>query len=190
MHRTRFPNREKKKIKYFQRLRDFLLCLSLFPKRNRNPALEHIPDRVEDRPASTHAKNPHARVTAPKIRSTVQANKRSQVTRASVLRTACRPAIAYSRVDTGRNPSAVPSSSNFPASHLGSELGLIAQSCRAFSSPPRGQSCTIARPGDFLPPSPPAEKATAGQQEAGKAGTGDGGSHAHRHKVRRQVCVL
>jgi hypothetical protein len=30
------------------------------------------------------------------------------------------------RVGTGRTPSAVPSSSNFPASHLGSELGLIA----------------------------------------------------------------
>ena len=43
-----------------------------------------------------------------------------------------RPAIAYSRVGTGRTPSAVPSSSNFPASHLGSELGLIAQSYRAF----------------------------------------------------------
>jgi hypothetical protein len=44
----------------------------------------------------------------------------------------CRPAIVYSRVSTGRTPSPVPSSSNFPASHLGSELGLIAQSCRAF----------------------------------------------------------
>jgi hypothetical protein len=42
------------------------------------------------------------------------------------------PAIAYSRVNTGLTPSAVPSSSNFPASHLGSELGLIAQSFRAF----------------------------------------------------------
>ena len=36
---------------------------------------------------------------------------------------ACRPAIAYSRLGTGRTPSAVPSSSNFPASHLGSEFG-------------------------------------------------------------------
>ena|ERR671936_1166606 len=44
-------------------------------------------------------------------------------------------AIAYSRVGTGRTPSAVPSSSNFPASHWASEPGLIAQSCRAFSSP-------------------------------------------------------
>jgi hypothetical protein len=43
-----------------------------------------------------------------------------------------RPAIAYSRVGTGQTPSAVLSSSNFPASVLGSELGLIAQSCRAF----------------------------------------------------------
>jgi len=52
---------------------------------------------------------------------------------------ACRPAIAYSRLGTGRTPSAVPSSSNFPASHLGSELGPIAQSYRAFSSPPLGR---------------------------------------------------
>ena len=45
---------------------------------------------------------------------------------ADLLTSACGPAIAYSRVDTGRNPSAVPSSSKFPASHLDSELGLIA----------------------------------------------------------------
>src|SRR5262250_2706753 len=51
---------------------------------------------------------------------------------------ACRPAIAYSRVGTGRTPSAVPSSSNFAASHSGSKLGLIAQSYRATSSPPFG----------------------------------------------------
>jgi hypothetical protein len=37
-----------------------------------------------------------------------------------------RTAIAYSRVDMGRNPSAVPSSSKFLAFHLGSELGPIA----------------------------------------------------------------
>jgi hypothetical protein len=42
-----------------------------------------------------------------------------------------RPAIAHSRIGTG-TPSAVPSSSNFLASRLGSKLGLIAQSCRAF----------------------------------------------------------
>ena len=39
------------------------------------------------------------------------------------------PAIAYSRVGTGRIPSTVPSNSNFPASHSGLEHGLIAQSC-------------------------------------------------------------
>jgi len=39
------------------------------------------------------------------------------------------PAIAYSRVGTGRTPSAVPSNSNSPASHSGLEHGLIAQSC-------------------------------------------------------------
>src|SRR5262249_34273794 len=36
-----------------------------------------------------------------------------------------RPAIAYSRVGTGRTHSAVPSSNNFRASLLGSDLGLI-----------------------------------------------------------------
>jgi hypothetical protein len=49
------------------------------------------------------------------------------------LSSVCWLAIAYSRVGTGRTPSAVPSSSNLQASHLGSEPGLIAQSCRAFS---------------------------------------------------------
>src|SRR6516165_11382050 len=43
---------------------------------------------------------------------------------AALLTRACRPAIAYSRVDTGRNPSAVPSSNNFPASHLVGRLAL------------------------------------------------------------------
>jgi hypothetical protein len=57
---------------------------------------------------------------------------------AALLTSACQPAIAYSRVGTGRTPSAMPSSSNFPASHLGSD-GLIAQSYRAFSSPPLGR---------------------------------------------------
>jgi hypothetical protein len=65
--------------------------------------------------------------------------------------TAPGPAIAYSRVGTGRTPSAVPSSSNFPASRLGSELGLIAQSCRAFSSPPRGRPTRL----HVRPPGPP-----------------------------------
>ena len=40
---------------------------------------------------------------------------------AALLTRACPLAIAYNRVGTGRNPSAVPSSSNFPASDLGSE---------------------------------------------------------------------
>ena len=59
----------------------------------------------------------------------------SRITGAERIGVFCRPAIAYSRVDTGRNPSAVQSNSNFPASHLGSQLGLI-QSYRAFASPP------------------------------------------------------
>ena len=63
----------------------------------------------------------------------------SRITGTGRIGVSCRPPIAYSRVDTGRNPSAVPSNSNFPASHLGSQLGLIAQSYRAFSSPPRGR---------------------------------------------------
>jgi hypothetical protein len=54
------------------------------------------------------------------------------------LTSACRPTIAYSRVGTGRTPSAVPSSSNFPACHLGLEPILIAQSYRSSSSPPFG----------------------------------------------------
>jgi len=55
-----------------------------------------------------------------------------------LLTSACRPAIAYSRVGTG-TPSAVPSSSNLPASHLGLALGLIARSYQAFSSSPLGR---------------------------------------------------
>jgi hypothetical protein len=52
-----------------------------------------------------------------------------------------RTAIAYSRVDMGRNPSAVPSSSKFLAFHLGSELGPIAQSYRPFFISPTRLSC-------------------------------------------------
>jgi hypothetical protein len=49
-----------------------------------------------------------------------------------------RPAISYSRGRTGRTPSAVPSSSNFPACHLTSELGLIGRPYQPFpSSPPQ-----------------------------------------------------
>src|SRR6478672_10438097 len=64
-----------------------------------------------------------------------------------LLTSAGRPAIAYSRVRTSGTPSAVPSSSNVPASHLGSELALIAQSCRAFSSLPLARQ--IVPPGLF-----------------------------------------
>jgi len=39
----------------------------------------------------------------------------------ALLTRACPPAIAYNREDTGRTPSAVSSSSNFPPSHSGSE---------------------------------------------------------------------
>src|SRR5262245_31995487 len=73
-----------------------------------------------------------------------------QVMRVPATGLACQPTIAYSTVDTGRTPSAVPSSSNFPPS-LGSEPGLIAQSYRAFSSPPLWPTYTIARPALSLP---------------------------------------
>src|SRR5215468_1866550 len=76
-----------------------------------------------------------------------------RITGAGRIGVPCRPAIAYSRVDTGRNPSAVPSNSNFPAAHLGSQLGLIARSYRAFSSPPLGRPTRLPRQGDLLPPS-------------------------------------
>src|SRR5215468_11183345 len=66
-----------------------------------------------------------------------------RITGAGRIGVPCRPAIAYSRVDTGRNPSAVPSNSNFPASHLGSQLSLIAQCYRAFSSPPLGRTTRL-----------------------------------------------
>src|SRR5437016_10486860 len=42
--------------------------------------------------------------------------------------------------------------------------------------------------GGLLPPSPPAEKATTSQDQAGQSRACDGGRHAHRHKVRRYVC--
>jgi hypothetical protein len=48
---------------------------------------------------------------------------------AALFTRACPPAIVYSRVDTSLIPSAMPSSSNFPASHSGLEHGLIAQFC-------------------------------------------------------------
>jgi hypothetical protein len=61
------------------------------------------------------------------------------------------PAIAYSRVDTGRNPSAVPSSSKFPASHSRLGHGLIAQSYRPFSSSPLGRPTRLPGQAIFLP---------------------------------------
>jgi hypothetical protein len=69
-------------------------------------------------------------------------------TTAALLTSACRLAFAYNRVGRGRTPSAVPSSSNSPASHLSSELGLIAQFYPAFPSPPLGRPTRIAAPGD------------------------------------------
>ena len=80
-----------------------------------------------------------------------------------------RPPKACSRVDTGRNPSAGPSNSNFPASHLGSQLGLIAQSYRAFSSPPLGPPTRLPGQANLPPPSPPAEKTADGQDQAGQS---------------------
>jgi len=58
------------------------------------------------------------------------------------------PAIVYNRIGTG-TPSAVPSSSNFPASSFG--LGLIAQSYRAFSSPPLGGGTDVPAPANPSP---------------------------------------
>ena len=46
--------------------------------------------------------------------------------------------------------------------------------------------------GDFAPPSPPAEKATARCDQTGQASTGDGagdGAHRVRHGVIRYLCV-
>src|SRR5262249_20835574 len=78
-------------------------------------------------------------------RRVTEANKRAKVaSNSATSSSAYRPAIAYSRVGTGRTPSAVPSSSNPPASHSYSELGLIAQSYRAFSSPPLGPARAVA----------------------------------------------
>jgi hypothetical protein len=40
--------------------------------------------------------------------------------------------------------------------------------------------------GDLLPPSPPAEKATARKDQAGKASTGDGGGDGRSGKIERK----
>jgi hypothetical protein len=70
---------------------------------------------------------------------------------AALLTSAYPPAIAYSRVGTGRTPSVVPSNSNFPASHLGSEPGLVAQSYRAFSFSATRPTCRLLE-GDSIAP--------------------------------------
>ena len=51
------------------------------------------------------------------VRQSLGCRKRRQH-EATLLTSACRPTIAYSSVGTGPTPSAVPSSSNFPASHF------------------------------------------------------------------------
>src|SRR5499433_821845 len=43
--------------------------------------------------------------------------------------------------------------------------------------------------GDFLPPSPPAEKATARQDQAGKTSTDDGGGNIYRAKQPIRLAV-
>src|SRR5262249_46934359 len=108
---------------------------------------------------------------------------------AALLTSACRPATAYSRVGTDRTPSAVPSSSNFPASHLGSELGLIVQSYRAFSSPPLGRPTRLSRQAIFRrrrhqPRRPPPAKISPGSPAPAMGpGTAAGGSGTLLHVV-------
>jgi hypothetical protein len=62
------------------------------------------------------------------------------------------PAIAYSRVDTSRTLSAVPSSSNFPASHSGLASGLVAQSYRTFFNLRLSAICSIGSSGHCYDP--------------------------------------
>ena len=66
-------------------------------------------------------------------RSTIAGCRKRLQRKVGLLMSACWTAIAYSRVGTGRTPSEVLSSSNFPTSHLGLELPLTAQSHRPFS---------------------------------------------------------
>ena len=47
----------------------------------------------------------------------------------------------------------------------------------------------IVRSGDLLPPSPPAEKATARQDQAGKSSTGDGAGDSADRIDRRRIVV-
>jgi hypothetical protein len=92
----------------------------------------------------------------PPSRAWAIAGCRKRQREAALLTSACRPAIAYSRVSTGRPPPAVPSSSNFPASYLGLEFGLIAQPYRACSFPPLGRPTRIAPPRLFYRAAPTA----------------------------------
>jgi hypothetical protein len=54
---------------------------------------------------------------------------------------------------------------------------LVVQECFVGDGWPSQTMCVdcVGCSGDLLPPSPPAEKATARQEQAGKASTGDGG---------------
>ena len=68
--------------------------------------------------------------------------------------------------------------------------GLSASGCLGLPppSPPRGhlRQTTPRRSGVlFLPPSPPAEKATTSQDQAGKASTGDGAGNVREGAVER-----
>ena len=81
------------------------------------------------------------------------------------------PAIAYSRVNTGLTPSAVPSSSNFPASHLGSELGLSAQSFRAFFISATRPTCGLLE-GELLLPICIGSARLRHHDDTGSTGTG------------------
>src|SRR5262249_60799164 len=65
---------------------------------------------------------------------------------------------------------------------------LLTRLCGRNSETPPVRVCTPQRcSGDLLPPSPPAEKATAGQDQAGKASTSDGARYdsgtAQQHVV-------
>src|SRR5262249_52927931 len=70
---------------------------------------------------------------------------RQHTREAALLTSACPPAIAYNRVGTGcRSPSAVPSSSNFPASHIGRPMFLPA---RPVSTVTKAYAASCGRPG-------------------------------------------
>jgi hypothetical protein len=60
------------------------------------------------------------------------------------------------------------------APHRGAAFALSNASKRARA---RSNASVVRSSGAFLPPSPPAEEATARQDQAGEASTGDGGGH-------------